>query len=513
MMRIILKSLCLGVFFCSLTFGKSFLIKGDSISYGHQSKILDASGNVKVYYKDIIVHSDNIHYDHQGQYLSVPGYVDIKSKNHDIKAKDVHYYMDTYRGEAHHLDAQIDRLKITGEKMIISPQRITIKNASFTTCDTESDSHYIAHARTIIIFPQFGYFIALHNRIETTALPFDLYFPTFLYGSRHYGLLGSSSLIPEVGSNRTEGAYIHQKIGYFKSSRSSGHYFLGYSTYLGTMGGISHVYSPSKSQDIHAKWYYVGNDGFEGRLAYHINLLEEQEKKTSNVLDNAWNEFTSASNLPLSSFSVIVQHREVINDRRVNYSPLFQFRTNKFPLNDHGLSLTLNSNFGKIAEEKSYPNPNSSTDDIWTFQAWRSLINTTLAQPISVNDSYRINSELRYFGRWYDTGQAWNRLFGYGSIKFNTFLNPKLSYTKELASNGFALFEYEDRYVIESDELGLEIEDVYSRVYYKVQSNYGVGTDSLRRLDFTLGLMFHCWKTSVKWISQQGSINFGVEIF
>lgn len=502
------------VLLCTLSTisAKDILIHGDEVSYDHLQKVLSVSENVQLHYKNMEITSDHIHYEHGNHYLKIPGYVHVNAKNQTIFAKNIDYYTNTYNGKAHDLDAQFQRLSITGESILISPQKITIKNASFTTCDGGSDAHYQVYAKTIYVFPQFGYFIALHNTISISSLPFKLHVPTFFYGSKQYGLLGSSSLVPDFGTSKIEGFYIHEKLGYFRSEKSSGHVFLGHSSKLGSMGGVNHIFSPKPYEHINAKVYYVGNDGVEGRLAYHFNILEQKKSPhKDNFLDEVWAEFTQAGSWPLSSFSIIFQHREVINDIRVNYSPLFSFQTHEFPLTSSGLKMTLDTGFGKVAEETDDNNP-SGEDATWLLQAWKSNLDLYLTQPLAQTSLYTLNSEIDYFGHWYDTGGAWNRLFGRLSLDFAVPLHPKISYTKAFEQNGESLFQYESAYQIDSDEIGLAIQDDYKRIFYKASSNYSLDNSTLRQLNLTLGMSFHCWKSSITWRAHNGAFNFGFEV-
>ena len=124
-----------------------------------------------------------------------------------------------------------------------------------------------------------------------------------------------------------------------------------------------------------------------------------------------------------------------------------------------------------------------------------------------------LNSQLNYFGHWYDTGQAWNRLFGRLSLDFRLRLHPKLSYTKAFEQNGFSLFEYQSAYQIDSDEIGLSVEDVYKKIFYKANTNFNIEDGSIRQLNFTGGVKFHCWKSSITWGAHNGSFNFGFELY
>ena len=89
--------------------GESFpaVISGDQISYDYEKKIIRASGNVKITYKDIAIEADRAYIDHEENILLATGHVKVTKKDDVFRGDRFVYYLKERKGWLTPLDSRI----------------------------------------------------------------------------------------------------------------------------------------------------------------------------------------------------------------------------------------------------------------------------------------------------------------------------------------------------------------------------------------------------------------------
>ncbi|MFT5171832.1 MAG: lipopolysaccharide export system protein LptA [Candidatus Marinamargulisbacteria bacterium] len=511
------KPLFIGLFLVSFLFIAGLLqaapneivsIEGEQILMDNEEGFILATQNVIVRYKNYTITSNEVEYRLDNRQLIFPEEFHLQKFGQEVETDSLEYTFSSLEGHAEHLHAKADRLQIDGEHVTFSPQNITIKNASFTTCPAPN-RHYTVKAETIYLYPQWGFFVALHNRVEAAFLPFPIYIPTFIYGSRSYALVGSSTVIPDVGKNNREGWYIKQKFGYFQDRRSTGTINAGFTEKLGPLIGFNHGLILTDAHQLNFRAHYVGSEGIEGGATYiidigHNNIAESRNSLLEDLLLN----FSAARQLPASRLSIHWQHRELINDSRVNFSPLVGLEVQPIKVLKTKLQISSRLSAGKIGEEVVL----NGTD---TFkQLWKGNFDGTIKYPVSLSKTLVFEPQLTYLGNWYSDVTTWQRLFSQFSLNWDLeFLQPRLFFTKRLGRNGGSPFEFENKYAVVSDEIGGELTTEIGGTEVRIRADYDLEVEKLRSLEFKGTFVFHCWKISLIINTQQNYIGFGVDLY
>jgi len=523
-MGCIKKLICLGlILFCSHTVlaesqpdtakkkgdPKSVTLAGDSIVLDTEIQSVEASGNVAITY-GVTVTADVFCYNPNSGELSFPQTFAYQSGKNKMTGKRFFYNVKTYKGQTEELKARIDRLQITGRKIDLMPLYIKIHDATFTSCDYPTkDQHYRVVARTLYVYPEFGYLVAFNSRVYVKYVPFSVPVPTFIYGSKRYGLTSVTSLLPDIGTNRTKGGYIEQKIPYFKSNNSNGGIILGFSEKLGTYAGAEHIQTINKHNSLELYGVQYSRDTFSGSATYHYIVGNNFFLDVgANILEKVLKNFNAGQSLPISQALISVKYRDIINDQRVSYLPMTQFEINKAPLAYLGLYCTSVTRFGKIREDQ----PGGK------FTSLTGSTTLDLARDHMVAKGLELHSGVLYFGNWYEHDISWQRFYlQFGLQKKDILFKPQILYTQNVFQpRGDSPFLHEHNFALNGNEIGLRLEHKFERwKYWEITqvTDYSMETNQLRNCDFSVGYRFHCWQMSLRWRAVQQAFGLGFTIY
>jgi hypothetical protein len=484
---------------------RDIVLEADYISYGNVSKNVLASGNANVIVRGYNVSTDQIIFNFKKKKLRIPGDFVIKKKLQNIDAKDFTYDFNIYEGEASSVNAQIERLHIVGTKLVFMPDKLLLEQASFTTCDKDHP-HYEVKADQLYIYPQWGFFVAFNNFVRANFLPIQLWVPTYVYGAASYGLIGSSTPIPVIGSNQKEGMYIKHKFGYYHNEKSSGTIDVGLTEKLGYLVGGSHSLIIDQFQAINVRGHYIEKDDFEGRFAYMVDVIKGKDSLVDeeNIIENMFSKFSLPLDLPRTRFSVILQHREIDIDSRVSYMPDINLDISNYQFAKL-VDLDLTCKLGRVEEETATGN---------YYESNRLNIDASLRKDFYVTDYGKMDVRVYGSGFWYSGNRKWQRLFtSLGWSWEEAFLKPRISYSKKIINNGSSPFEFESKYAMQTDELGAHFAQEIGSLELLMDADYSLEEHKLRNFDMTVIFPFHCWRGSFTWKGMQGYMQFGFDIY
>ncbi len=486
-------------------------IKGDLIIFEKGSMEVTAKGGVKLFYRGYEVNSEEVRFSEKEKFVSFPSRLTLVSDEMIATADSFNYNLGTFDGKALGFRGEIDRLLISGEKFVFSKDKIVIYDALFTTCQKNHWSHYDVKAKKIYLYPQLGFFISISNKITISALPFPIPIPTYLYGAPRYGILGQSTLFPIFGSNKIEGQYIKERIGYFLSDSSSGTVEVGLTKKLGLEGGVEHAILLSKRNKVQARTYIAGTDGFVGHLMFQRRLFYKSNQDKADGLINEFFKKYQSSEKESSTASLWLKHREIVNDYRVSYLPVGILNFKEIPLHFYNLSLDTTFSYGKYSEERGLTGYEDTNKEI--FSAYKHSLYSSLSRTYNLSPSIYLKTSGHFYGYWYDTQDAWTRTFAKASLNWKCALNPKFSYTKRIFNRGSSPFRHDSDYAIETDEIGLEVSKDFKHLVLASDLNYDIENFEVRSWDIKAGLKFHCWQFNVILKPHQNGIGFGVDIY
>lgn len=502
-------SLCLIVLICTglrAAPGEFIILEADEIVFEESTQGVSANGSVMLDFGKYITSSNAFVYQRDPALFSFPSDFHIIRGDQNIYGTSFHYNMETYQGEATDMYAKINRLNVRGKKMVFDRDKVTIYNATFTTCDHSTGmTHYKVSAKKMFVYPLWGFFVAVNAKVEMGFLPFPVPVPAYIYGAKRYGLSSASTLIPDVGVNDSEGFFVKERVAYFINKKSQGAILFGSTEKYGGYAGVEHGLGIKDNQELFFRGISSQRDKPRGKLRYTYNITQLKEDDNGDVLAAILRNFSAAQKLPLSRFHLEVAHRTIINDERVNYSPLGTLEFNEAPIGYKDVKANAEIKFGKIGEEE---------EDGDLFQAWESNLDTNLYKDYRLSKRWSLRSDLFYSGYWYDTGGTWQRFYTKFTFKWDVpILNPEFSYAKRLMSNvGESPFLFERKYALVSDEIGMKLIDEFGKFFWETQMDYSLEQEELRNLNVELGYMFTCWRLSLKWRVKQNAFGLGFSL-
>lgn len=477
-------------------------LEGDWIDFNQLENEVQASGNVRFHYNDVKLKASSFHYLYDEQALSIDDRFLMTSGDYYFYGSDFRFQKKENSGYTRDVNAKVDRFYIKGEELIISGNTMVINHASFTTCELDHP-HYQILTDKIIVYPQYGFFVALQNQFSTRYLPFNLWIPTYFYGSSAYSLLGEYSPIPRFGQTRREGVYVKHSVPYFINEKSRGKADFGYLWNLGTYLGVSHGYTINSKNRFRLSLHSNGSDGLSGGGVYFYDLKRKKLASVApNLLDSLFSEFSPDLNLPLAQIRLQMTYNQLISDSRVDSLPVVHL---DFPLINlpYGLDLTAKTNHGKIRE---------NTLDGRNIEAERTIVNLQANHQFSLHDSWTFNPFFNYITHMHKDFEDWNRAFGGVKVSWDwKLLNPAVTYSKRLSDSdeGSSPFEYVQKYAQLHDELAWELSHKFKRITLASYFAYDLESERYRKQDYQIGFPLHRFTLFLTFKSVEGYFQFG----
>ncbi|MCP4051196.1 MAG: LPS-assembly protein LptD [bacterium] len=489
---------------------KDIYIYGNTLEYDKNAGNITVSGNVKIVYSGYNILSSYALFDIESKVLEFPYKFNIIRASQNISADRMVYDFSKYKGTAHKLYAEMEEMTIKGDKVSFETDKITIEGADFTSCNLR-DPHYLIKAREIHLYPAWGFFVSFDNIMQTHLLPFSPWLPTYIHGSTTYSMLGSSTPVPELGSNHREGGYIKQKYGYFLNEKSTGTLDFGYTQNLGLFAGFSHGYVVDEKSYINLRIHYLERDDFEGGLEYNYEIIEEEhdtsEKETD--IEGFFSKFSIRQDLPSTKIKVLLQHREIIHDSRVSYRPFTGISVSQFDLLQTGWITSGEISAAKILEE-AVARDGTLVREI---ESGKASLYGKFGKKFNLQQKLDLDTDLYFFGDWYGNNDKWQRMFISAKMSWETpVLRPCISYTKKLYNNGKTPFEFERIYALQHDEIGIELLQDFGDLEAALVMNYEIEQKNFRNLNAVLYFDMHCMRLSLIWETIRGQFSFGFEI-
>jgi hypothetical protein len=494
--------LFLVVFFSFIT--ASFLVAGlpkdieleaGSINYYKNNRLLVATDNVVLTYKEYDAYSDHFEYDSELQKVRFPNYVLFKSDEQHISVNAFEYDLLLQKAVGKELDSKVKQLYMKADRVYLEPERIILYDANFSTC-SEQDKHFYLQSKKIEVYSDKGYFLAKKNKYYFKYLPFAIPVPSYVYGAKQNSVVGASTLLPDLGGNAIEGTYARYVASYFVNEQFSGAAKFGYSEKLKWNIGGANVFNLSDNTYVGARYAFYFDDHILSSYLvmsrrYYLGN-SRQVKKELNLFDQIATRFSQTDNRASVELRAEYQKNEILNNYWVSYKPKMMLGVDNLSINERM----------QVKGEVSYASISESRDEYSYSDNGLKLLGEFKYQ-YPVNTSTNLEYKLSAFLFGYDKTSHWNRLFNTVSLSFNVFLNPKIGYSKQVFNDGESPFRHERDFVMMYDEMELSVSQQFKRFRFSQEAFYTFETEKFRRLDYTAEWLFHCWGIGFRWQTQQ----------
>ncbi len=487
------------------TLQRMVTVNADTIQIDTARSAFTASGNAVIEHRGMSASADIVYYSQPDGEVILTGKSRIWGPSQNYTMDAFRYNTISHQGDIESLRGIVDRLRITGKTVSVTPDKVTFKHATITTCEHENPD-FIVRAGELQVYPQWGFFVSFDNWVHIKTLP-PVWVPTFIYGSREYSLIAANANIPEFSNSQREGAAIKQRFGYFLNQGRNGVIMVGYTQALGPVISIHHLESLSRESNLQLKLGNNGSDGIEYATIFtHDFSTNSAETDTSDSpFDALVTRFNRAASLPPLQAKIGTSKGELINDNRVSKPVFAGLFLHQFGLKEN---LLMAGNLSaSIIEETTLSQITKSAGELATSIRLDQLI------PLSSSDQLSIGGF--YMGNIYSSSTSWHRLFGridyqkrWGETSLLIGLTPKIFSTENQSP-----FEYQRKYVIQNNETNAQLTTEWFGVQVGVYGNYDLDLHTFRSLDIAATPVFHCWRLPLRWKTIEGQITFGVELF
>ncbi|MGE5582258.1 MAG: LptA/OstA family protein [Bacillota bacterium] len=184
----------------------------DEVKYDYESKQVEATGNVKIEYKNVKIEADYCLIDQDQDVLLATGKVVVNNKSDIYHGDRFLYYLKTQQGWISPLasvitDPQINGpVYLTANEAFIKGEEIRAKHSTFTSCNLDHP-HYRFSAKEIEYYP--GDLIIMRH-VWYWEGPFPIFYFPVLYIS-----LKNNNFEVRVGNSAAEGWFIDVKFYYY----------------------------------------------------------------------------------------------------------------------------------------------------------------------------------------------------------------------------------------------------------------------------------------------------------
>ncbi len=185
------------------------VIEADEIAYDAATNTVTARGRVRVTHPRFRVFADTVLFDLQNQVVTAEGRVRlIDAQGRELRGARLVYHIDREEGTVTDAETILDQTYLRGGQVEVGRDRITVHQATVTTCDPGRPLYRIT-ARRVVVTP--GEELVAHDaslwlgNIRVVTLP--VYRMSLRPGERGPNL-------PGVGYNQTDSFWVDYRFGY-----------------------------------------------------------------------------------------------------------------------------------------------------------------------------------------------------------------------------------------------------------------------------------------------------------
>ena len=460
---------------------EELVINADNVDYDKTAGIVDARGSVVLEYGGVTIEAVHVVYDSaKGRAYADEGFT-LYVDNQTVAGTTLDYSVSSKEGKAEDVNVYFAGMFMRGKYIEMSPEEITLRESSFTTCDL-NPPHYKISASTITIYPKSAFLAAYWGWFHLGPVPL-VPVPTYIYDMRP-GREGRNAVpVPVVGSNDVDGTYIVERIGWHSSDRLYGDVSLTYATLKGPGGGVSANYLASEEDSYYARIGTNRDDGWWGGLTLYKDFGGEIGEKAS---DRDMSSVIQTKREKWYSMDINLSSRERINYQHVSFLPEVGLKKNKdFLFGDVKYSAEIRQ--AKIIEEST------------TLEASRTTLNLSLFYGYQLSPTLGMSVKTAYEGKKYTEGSRWDKINGV--LTFTNIWNENFTSETGLRHyflhEGMSPFAFEAYWYRPSDEIFLGTVADFKWWKYGFNLEYYIPSWDLKDVDHSVSAQIHCAMATV----------------
>jgi hypothetical protein len=474
---------------------KDVIINADRVSYDEKKNLVEASGSVEVFYKDISVFGKHIFFNTASDEVMADQGFTLSYSNINITGSTLNYQIDERKGTASDVCFSYDSIRLTGKSIDLSEDVLKLRNAAFTTCDLP-DPHYRVTASNINFYPKYGWLVAYWGYFWLGPFPV-VPMPTYIY-DMHAKEKQRENIppFPEVGSNDVDGTYINETLAWNIRRELSGSYSLIYATKKGLGGGVEADYIVNENSRGNARLYGIAKDGFWAGITHHIFFGQELPREREETL-----RFFQLPKMRRYEFISTLSYRERINYERVSLYPNLDLKSRQgktfWPQVEYDSEIML----GAVAEENNIALTRSGGNIKFNWDLPKASIG-------------EITPSLGLDTLYYSNGQNWTKTTGEIDLKKSLAENVELGigYLHYFTVDGQSPFNFEMYRFSSSDRLRASLLFYIGETGINLSASYFLDTWSPEDIDYSLLFKMHCYNLMVKYRSIRREFELGFSL-
>jgi len=486
----------------------SINIESDNLSYSENKRFLEASGNVKAFYKEYIISSNYLKVDLEKQEAIFKGGFSMVRSNRAINGEELQYDLSKQKGFAKNVVLSFGNLHIKGASLKVDSKKIYLYKTTLTTCSL-SEPHYQISALNTTLHLKLGLLVSDNSIFSLYGVPV-MYIPNYIY---RLGEDEGTSPLPRIGSDSVNGKYIKENIGYYLNENNTGVINLELYEKKGWRYGVKNNYTCDNNSFGNFRMHHHQEDGIEGGWVHNFFIRKDDSKKEySNIIEEFFYK-TPLNYNPFLKVEFEVSFGEVFpgdrDQQRVSFLPQV---TLLFPKNKSiffsNLNYSLTTKLGNIIEENSKQPENS-------VARRRFFIELDYYLDLSLWKDLAVRFSPSYQGAWYwdDYGltDSWNLINA--SLTLKKDINPfsfEVSYFHNFINNGNSAFSFDSKDAVINDELIYK--SAFEIANYELGGTwrYDLSEKYYKDIDIDLKILMHCWKLVLTWRETRNIFQFGI---
>ncbi|MGM0370769.1 MAG: hypothetical protein ACQEP9_10135 [Bacillota bacterium] len=245
--------------------GEPFSIAADGyVIFNEATNVIEAQDNVVIKSGADEIKADSIVANLDEKTIKAGGNVLLIQDDQKLRGSQLEYNYQSQQAEFHDAQMQEDKLNFSGEVIKLVDERVTIENSKITACKRQ-DPHYHISAEEIEVKSS-GKIIATDVYLWVKGRKI-MPLPKYVTNTDQQKRKENAIPKPELGYNRTDGAYLSFDYDHYINDSLEGNIFAKVAQKSTDRLKLDYDYQPSETTNLQSYLYYKRNLGLSGNLA------------------------------------------------------------------------------------------------------------------------------------------------------------------------------------------------------------------------------------------------------
>ena len=482
------------VFFSCLSF-TNYNITANSFALDSNKQLLRLSGNVHIEnekYEFVCAHASM---NTLSKFISINEPFKIKHHEQLIYGQSLAMDPDKSILSASNVVFQFYKYSISGKEVFLNSKEIDLKDVTITSCQMKKPMLYLK-ATKVIVYPQLGFLVALNSTMYLYDVPV-LFFPAYFMGDRKYSTYANNTIVPDIGSNQVEGAYIKENLPYYINEKQNGTIQLGVLQNLGLKLGFQHYLTLAENGIFSSLGVYYTPRFWQGNFLISKSLVEIGQVD-NNFLSNLFEDGQKKKS-PLSlDVSYYLRQNELENFYFISIAPGYKATGTWEFLHDQNIDFSVDN--AQIQE-------NSLTTDIRTIYKISQVSHFNLT-PFTFSNSFD------YEKRYYKSGSSLELSESNTLLEFPLFfLSSGIGYEHIFTFSGQSPFFFDLYQIDDNDKLSLYEKVKIGPFNLQYSLMKMVAADSYYSRKYEISMPYErCIELEIFWEDVQKVFGFNIQV-